>query len=194
MDPKIFKDGNHVPTAISELVDQTGLEAMSPGETTWTVPWTLDVDEFGEISINAGSDVRNHEPGGTANLKIISDFDGIYIDATALSRQDVDRYFSHQPGKVIIGGNSDDKKPVRGVLYPYLTETDGIDPETVKTFNKEQRELRRQFGDYFKETYSHEYGFASDEYTGYRQIGGLGIVATSRQAEPQTRRRWGKRR
>lgn len=180
MDPKIFPNGNQVPALINEVVHETGLETMEPGETTWTVPWTLEVDEFGSISINAGDNVRGQSPGGTAKMKVISDFDGIFIDATALSREDVERYFSHQPGRTIIGGgNSEAKKLVSGVIYPYLKETDGLDPRAVKEFNDQQRAVRQQFGEYFKETYKLDYSFAEDEYTGYRQIGGLGDLATS---------------
>lgn len=168
MNPKIFPNGNKVPSVISEVVNETGIDAMSPGETTWTVPWSLEVDEFGEISLNAGDNVRNGRPGGTANMKVICDFDGIYVDATALSHEDVEQYFAHQPDRVVVGRNSATKKPVSGVLYPNLTETRGMNPRAVKDFNMQQRATREQFSDYFRETYGRDYSFAEDEYTGYR--------------------------
>jgi len=161
MQPNIFPEHNQLPNTIAEMTQETGLNALSPGETAWTVPWALKVNENGAISINTGMSAHDKR-GGTVKMKVISDFDGLVIDASAFNRDDVEDTFKANDKAVVIGADTSDQKEVIGVIYPFIKDSRGIDPRTVKAFNDEQRAARERFRDYYKETFGKDYIFADD--------------------------------
>lgn len=117
MDDKIFPNHNQLPPLVHDIVRETGLEAMAPGETTWSVPWMLEATEDGEVVLKGSMIERGKTPGGTVTLKLVSDFDGVYVDATALSQEDLQSYL--KPGsKGATMGDDGDRTRVGGVLYP----------------------------------------------------------------------------
>ena len=173
---RIFQSGNSLPPVIHDLVNERGFDSLEPGEETWVTPWSVDVNSNSEIQLRKSVVEREHKPGGTVSLKLVADFDGIYLDATALLVEDIVRNFKpveENFSEGIVGGSEDDFVPVLGVLYPRLEDLSGMEPGTADAFNREQQEARTQFADYFRDTYHRRYIFAEEEYPGYRHLPGL---------------------
>jgi hypothetical protein len=163
MDDKVFPNHNQVPSFIRDIAKDRGVEGLTPGETAWLVPWAVKVGEVGIVQVDIVME-RSDAPGGTLKLKVISDFDGLFIDASALSREDIQRYFS--PRNInggIIGESEASYKPVGGVIYPLIKDGKGLNPIDVRKFNDEQEATRKKFADHFKSMYGREYVFADDE-------------------------------
>lgn len=140
---------------------------MSPGETTWTVPWMIDVDEDNRVHLSAHNLKRNHKPGGTVSLKVIKDEGGVYLDATALSQEEVSETF--EPKEVVREGDME----VLGVLYPIISDSRGLNTVEVAAFNEQQEQIHREFAEYMTNTFGADYQFAWQEYPGYRSLGDL---------------------
>lgn len=172
---KNFRPGNSLPPLIHNLIKEAGFESMEPGEETWTVPWSVTVNGEGRVFLRKPAISRDSKAGGTASLKIVADFEGVYLDATALSREDLAelRFKEGDLSEGIVGGSEDDFVSVLGVLYPLIEKHPGMEPGEVETYNREQEELRRQFAERFESIYHRPYTFAEDEYPGYRQLPGL---------------------
>lgn len=186
MDGQIFPERNQLPELIQDMVKETGLDAMAPGETTWSVPWMLCVSEEGQVFLNPSGVDRDKTPGGTVTLKLIKDFDGVYVDATALDHKAVlDRLKPGGGGSTV--GDKGERVAVGGVLYPLIERTNGLEPKAVSKFNTEQQRLRKKFADYYKQTYGMNYVFA--EYEAHASstpsYGSMGSLATGS-------KRWGR--
>jgi len=196
MDNEVFPTRNKLPDLITDIVKEHSMEALTPGEETWCVPWAIQVDEDGTVSINTDMGDRDQKPGGTVELKVIRDFDGIVVDATGLSRESIERFLKPRrtgPGSGIVGDDASKYSPVIGILYPKLTDNTGLNPKDVEQFNADQRKTHKRFSDYYKRTYNRDYVFASDEMNdrNWRPSAAaatLGTVATRRSG------RWGHRR
>ncbi|GEM_PF-4515058 len=175
MDKDVFGAGRQIPPLIETITSAHCLEEMTPGETTWTDIHILKRDEEQRIFIDTRySQLRRHETPNSrfATIKVIKDFDGVYLDLTALSREDIERGLdtAHITDEDM---SLDDEQytQVDGVLYPDIAETSGLDPADVQAFNQEQARIRQKFADYYERTYRETYVFAGEELpsTGFRR-------------------------
>jgi len=88
------------------------------------------------------------------------------VDATALSRREMVMRFAPRDSvahRVPHGTEPADFITPAGVLYPYITETFGMNPLDVARFNEEQAETRHQFSVYYEEAHGRVYIFAEQE-------------------------------
>jgi len=164
MDNKVFPDKNNLPNVLVEMIKDKAISALSPGESTWVVPWALSARD-GVVSISQSMGDRDQKPGGTLKLKVVKDFDGLFIDASALTLQEVEECFD--PNKAdkspLSGGEQYDNIFVIGVIYPIISDTSGIDPSEAAAFNLGQKESRSSLSVYFKQTYDMDYIFADNQ-------------------------------
>lgn len=168
MDRDIFGDGRLIPPFIEEITEGANIRTMLPGEVTWTASHTLYLDEEEAILIDSGNNWvrRNETPTRGSNIKIIKDFDGMYLDLTGLSLEDIE--VSLNSARHRHWSDEDDSEeeryvPVRGILFPDITETEGLEPAKAQVFNQEQARIRQKFADYYEKTYGSAYLFARDE-------------------------------
>jgi len=190
MDDNIFPDHNQVPPFIRDIAKDRGVEGLTPGEAAWLVPWSVKVEEDGTVQVDTVME-RSDVPGGTVKLKVISDFDGLFIDASALSREEIQRHFN--PRRIsggYVGESEASYRPVNGVIYPPIIDGTGLNPVEVRQFNDGQLAIRKKFAEYFMSTYGREYIFADDEVdsiiSAKRTLGETAIQ--------HVRRRWGRSR
>lgn len=154
---------SRIPNALSEaLSNKRGLEAMVPGESTWTVPWAL-TNDAGHLHLRPGMIDRSKTPGGKITLKVFKDFEGIVVDATAVPEKDLEDYLTRESSEtVILGGSKEEPRLVDLILLPPFSET-GNDPATIRAINAEQTALIRQFQDHHQAAYGQPYVLAAQE-------------------------------
>jgi hypothetical protein len=143
---------------------------MVPGEITWTESYNLASDEERAIFINSDPRRfrRNEGPGEYrfgANVKVVKDFKGVYLDLTALASDDLALALgrSRHLEEEIDDEDEGRYTAVVGVLFPELGEEVGLDPDRLRAFNQEQAEKRQQFADYYQAMYGETYNFAVNE-------------------------------
>lgn len=160
--PKIAEDPV-VPELISRAIEQRKIASMDPGEYTSAVLWMVGVDEKGNIRINTSCN-REEDRGGTSRLSIIRDFQGFYIDATAVGIYDLLDVLQHNPEKQqsVPGIDTDDNLDLIGVIYPHIESLIGSTQQELAAFNGVQSEYRIRFAKYYRSTYGRDYHFAGE--------------------------------
>jgi hypothetical protein len=157
---------NHLPGIIDRIVSAHGIEAMEPGEATWAAPLALSVAQDGTVSLNGALVDRETPPEEGVNVKIVKDFSGIFVDATALGRKEIAQLVKTRRKPDVVGRNLSSLVDVTGVFYSPIHEMNGLDPDEVQAFNAEQAEERRLFKEYMEACYRKPFKFAAEEAVG----------------------------
>jgi hypothetical protein len=165
MDKDVFGEEPVLPSIIEDLVGTNYLKELSPGAALWIPGYAVGRDEAGDVAIITSHRgfYHNETPGGLCGLKAIRDFDGWYLDMTALTREEVERIL----GQLRVSASESDRDediPVNGILYPRIVEMAGVDPEAAAKFNQDQAAVRKRFAAYYRRRYGHDYVFAEEEY------------------------------
>lgn len=163
MTDRIFTTGNRVPPFVHDIVTERNVEAMQHGEITWISAGAIRVDEDGVVYVSTRMGKRRESHGGPRNVKLVMDFDSFYVDATALSRSDLEEHFKGRASNNPASIGTEDLKPVAGVIFPIIRDVTGLDAEAAAEFNEAQLVARREFGEYFKAVFGRDYTFADSQ-------------------------------
>ncbi len=144
--------------AIHELgKGRTDLEEMTPGEHTWIWPFAID-NVNGTIVIDEGKVEKGKNRTQVASVKVFKDHQGIVLDVTALSPEEVRNTFIDGPASDIL--YPDGYAEVSLVLFPRFGEEAGLSPEALREYNEAQTEVIEQFKEYHLDTYGTPYTLA----------------------------------
>ena len=154
---------------VGEVVTLGSIEQMSPGEITYAPAAAIHIDSSAMVMVDKLFAGRDTAPSPTANLKLIKHWDGgLYVDATALSRREMEIRFVPRDSTSYRGSAGTEPAHfivAAGVLYPYIreAETKGFNPLDVRGFNEKQTAIRQQFAAYYEQAHSKPYVFAEQE-------------------------------
>lgn len=87
------------------LIESNTIANMQPGDSGWTVPWAMAVDQDADCYLNGDYTLRDR-PGGTSEMRVTRTRDGYIVDAP--------KGYRWQPSNGIpwVGADNDDLVPV----------------------------------------------------------------------------------
>ena len=154
-----FKTTHNLPPALDELVNNgSDLSKMMPGEYTWAA-FVLIANFDEDIYVRERYIYRGMTPNAQVKLKILKDFNGIVLDATALTLPEIKSQFIvlDTADMAVRNYRLEEFTRAHHVLFPFLDRSSMLVPSAIEAYNNEQEQAHIEFGQYHFETYNQCY-------------------------------------